>query len=128
MTEQPPPIPNDNPCSWERVLSDVASMRVEFEAPHGHPANQELAAKVFFELEADMQARDRLGAKRYGTRLQPHNGRDSLRDAYEEALDACVYLANYDAEVGHHNHHGLSRSAIRLAFSIRCRLYARDGR
>lgn len=41
---------------------------------------------------ADMQARDKTGLQRYGTRLQGHNGRDALRDAYEEALDLCVYL------------------------------------
>lgn len=41
---------------------------------------------------ADMTARDDLGAKRYGTRLQANNGRDALQDAYEEALDLCVYL------------------------------------
>ena len=29
---------------------------------------------------------------KYGVGLQPHNGRDVLRDAYEEALDLCVYL------------------------------------
>ena len=51
---------------------------------------------------ADMQERDRLGATRYGTRLQPGNGRDSLRDAYEEALDLCVYLrqAIYERDGG----------------------------
>ena len=40
----------------------------------------------------DMQARDRLGRERYGTPLQTRNGRDALRDAYEEALDLAVYL------------------------------------
>jgi len=40
----------------------------------------------------DMADRDAMGAERYGTRLQPHNGRDALRDAYEEALDLCVYM------------------------------------
>ena len=40
----------------------------------------------------DMIARDTVGRKRYGTPLQPHNGRDALRDAYEEAHDQCVYL------------------------------------
>lgn len=40
----------------------------------------------------DMQARHNLGIKRYGTPLQPFNGRDALRDAYEEALDLAVYL------------------------------------
>jgi len=40
----------------------------------------------------DMAARDRQGKERYGVRLQPHNGRDVLRDAYEESLDLAVYL------------------------------------
>jgi hypothetical protein len=42
----------------------------------------------------DMAQRDNFGKAKYGTRLQPHNGRDSLRDAYEEALDLVVYLRN----------------------------------
>lgn len=41
---------------------------------------------------ADMRARDSVGLARYGTRLQPHNGRDALVDAYQEVLDAAVYL------------------------------------
>ncbi len=40
----------------------------------------------------DMKNRDNLGFSRYGVRLQPNNGRDALQDAYEEMLDACVYL------------------------------------
>lgn len=41
---------------------------------------------------ADMAARDRMGAAKYGQRLTPGDGRDSLRDAYQEALDQAVYL------------------------------------
>ena len=40
----------------------------------------------------DMKARDQIGRARYGTPLQVSNGRDSLADAYEEALDLVVYL------------------------------------
>lgn len=40
----------------------------------------------------DMRARDAVGRERYGVPLQPHNGRDALKDAYAEALDLCVYL------------------------------------
>lgn len=43
---------------------------------------------------SDMASRNELGKQRYGTPLQPHNGRNSLQDAYEEALDLCVYLKN----------------------------------
>lgn len=41
---------------------------------------------------ADLEARKALGIRRYHTALQPFNGRDALRDAYEEALDLVVYL------------------------------------
>lgn len=40
----------------------------------------------------DMKDRDIIGRMRYGTPLQPHNGRDALADAYQEALDLCAYL------------------------------------
>lgn len=41
---------------------------------------------------ADIEARTEIGIKRYGTALQPFNGRDALVDAYEEALDLVCYL------------------------------------
>lgn len=47
---------------------------------------------------ADIHERDRIGQRRYGTRLQAHNGRDALRDAYEEALDLAIYLRQAIAE------------------------------
>jgi hypothetical protein len=47
---------------------------------------------------ADMQARDQVGRERYGTPLQPFNGRDALVDAYQEALDLAVYLRQAIAE------------------------------
>lgn len=40
----------------------------------------------------DMLNRDHVGRERYKTQLQPHNGRDALSDAYQEALDLAVYL------------------------------------
>lgn len=40
----------------------------------------------------DMYLREQVGMMRYGMPLQPFNGRDSLQDAYEEALDLVVYL------------------------------------
>lgn len=41
---------------------------------------------------ADLKARAEAGREKYGTYLQPNNGRDALRDAYEEALDLAMYL------------------------------------
>jgi len=40
----------------------------------------------------DIKERDISGSRKYGTRLQPFNGRDVLKDAYQEALDLVVYL------------------------------------
>lgn len=53
--------------------------------PNGRPA-------VWPLVVADMQARDAEGRRKYGVPLQPFNGRDSLVDAYQEALDLVVYL------------------------------------
>ncbi len=41
---------------------------------------------------SDFKARDQEGRRKYGVPLQPHNGRDPLVDAYQEALDLCVYM------------------------------------
>jgi hypothetical protein len=43
-------------------------------------------------VQKDMRLRNKFGEDKYGTHLQPHNGRDALKDAYEESLDLCVYL------------------------------------
>jgi hypothetical protein len=59
--------------------------------PNGNPAIVDLVL-------ADFRERDRIGQQRYGTRLQARNGRDALRDAYEEALDLAIYLRQVIAE------------------------------
>lgn len=41
---------------------------------------------------ADIEERRKVGISRYGTALQPNNGRDMLLDAYEEAMDLTIYL------------------------------------
>jgi hypothetical protein len=53
--------------------------------PNDRPAIQDLVA-------ADIAERKRVGIERYGTPLQGFNGRDALRDLYEELLDACQYV------------------------------------
>ena len=40
----------------------------------------------------DFNDRGEFGKSKYGTYLQAHNGRDVLKDAYQEALDLCQYL------------------------------------
>jgi len=43
-------------------------------------------------VQQDLEERAKVGEITYGTRLKPFNGRDALVDAYQEALDLCVYL------------------------------------
>lgn len=43
-------------------------------------------------VRVDLEEREQVGIARYGTPLQPHNGRDALVDAYQEALDLACYL------------------------------------
>ena len=52
--------------------------------PNAHPAVWPLVLD-------DMEARDTEGRRKYGVPLQPHNGRDTLIDLYQELLDAVVY-------------------------------------
>ena len=40
----------------------------------------------------DMEERRLHGIEKYGMPVQPFNGRNPLIDAYQEALDLCVYL------------------------------------
>ena len=47
---------------------------------------------IFPLVIADLRERDKIGTKKYGTTLQSNNGRDALVDAYQEALDLCMYL------------------------------------
>src|SRR6185312_16926027 len=47
---------------------------------------------------ADIEDRRALGISRYGTALQPFNGRDGLKAAYDEAMDLTMYLRQLIAE------------------------------
>jgi len=80
--KEPDPIKNDQPASWDLVLADLSTAKIH------HPV-QENTHKL---LIADMKSRDEFGFKKYGTRLQPFNGRNQLKDAFEEFLDGTVYL------------------------------------
>jgi hypothetical protein len=84
-------ILDDDDGSWDEVFDpnpdcpvhgdNAQPLPVASDAPIAHRMVQE-----------DLEARLAIGIKRYGQPLQPFNGRDSLRDAYEEILDLAVYL------------------------------------
>ena len=66
-------------------LRSLAAREEPAPVPNDRPAVWDLVI-------ADMKARDAMGCARYGTRLQPFNGRDQLVDAMQEAMDLVVYL------------------------------------
>lgn len=63
--------------------------------PEPPPQRRDDRPKVWDLVIADMRARDCTGSAKYGTPLQPDNGRDAMRDAYQEVLDLAVYLRQF---------------------------------
>jgi hypothetical protein len=49
-------------------------------------------------LIAAIENRKQLGISRYGSPLMTHNGRDALRDAWEESIDLAAYLTQMRME------------------------------
>lgn len=59
---------------------------------HQPPPKQNGGETVVNIVIADIQERADAGKEKYGVRLETHNGRDALWDAYQEALDLVMYL------------------------------------
>lgn len=56
------------------------------------PTREKPGVEVLPEVMKDLEARILIGIAKYGEPLTTNNGRDSMLDAYQEALDMCVYL------------------------------------
>jgi len=56
------------------------------------PAPKPGKVNVTLAVIDDLRLRTEAGTRKYGTPLMTHNGRNALIDAYQEALDLCVYL------------------------------------
>ena len=83
----------------DRVSRDIEELPIWLRRPmHQQPHREQPAPKknngpcIQNLVIRDIEGRKAVGLERYGTLLQPFNGRDALRDAYEEALDLCQYL------------------------------------
>ena len=57
---------------------------------------------VINEVKKDLDRRAKLGEKKYGKRLEIFNGRNALKDAYEECLDMANYLKQRLLEEDNH--------------------------
>jgi hypothetical protein len=73
-----------------------------------HPCSADMAAGFIIEnwgsaghsLVRDIMARKEFGLKKYGTPLQPFNGRNTLNDLYQELVDGLKYATSaiYEAK------------------------------
>jgi hypothetical protein len=110
IDDQPPPAQNTgHPPTWPIV---IANIRSTFDAIPKDLRDAGCDAELCAAIVADMETRDRIGRERYGTPLAPFNGRDHLVDAYQELLDAAVYLRNWLEE------HGPGRSPIEEIYAV----------
>lgn len=118
---EPAPQPSDQPASWDLVIADLANV------PGLCRSLRDLERERALVL-ADMRERDAAGLAKYGTRLQPHNGRDQLVDAYQESLDLVVYLRTSLAE----RHDGvvaaLYQEALTIVVWMRAEILRRSGK
>lgn len=75
------------PDSAASLTDRLAALRAEQPLPvgNGEPIIHRL-------VQEDLESRLVVGIATYGQPLQPFNGRDPLRDAYEECLDQACYL------------------------------------
>lgn len=79
--DQPLPCPVPGAISSHQwVINDLA---MDGSMPPG----------LFEAVRARIKAREELGISRYGQLLQPGNGRDVMRDVWEETVDQVAYLA-----------------------------------
>jgi hypothetical protein len=93
-------VEDTGPSGFQAVLDHA----IQEDASHGvfaptkqRPGDQPLPVHTRGEaiqdlVIQDIEDRKRIGLERYGTLLQSGNGRRALLDAYEEAMDLCMYL------------------------------------
>lgn len=91
VAPQPPPknAPDAKPI-WPAIIAETEQRIIQLE--HAGLVATIARAKAERLMVADMQARHEFGVAKYGVPLAAHNDRDHLSDAYQEFLDAIVYL------------------------------------
>lgn len=71
---------------------ELSTDGLPFDAAQTQPTPHGRGRDIALLVNEDIQQRAEVGEKKYGERLRAHNGRNALLDAYQEALDLCMYL------------------------------------
>lgn len=83
MTSESPSRASTNDSATGKFSKGAVSVE-----PQPTPGGHSITELVLF----DLQMRRTFGIKKYGQELLSNDGRDTLFDAYQEALDLCLYL------------------------------------
>lgn len=117
---QPPPVNEDTQSVWALVIEDLDGLALR----KGMVADRD----VWHRLAADARERNAFGIRKYGVALSVHNGRDAATDAYQEALDGCVYWRQEYERTRDEDALALYEGAKYHAMHCRDYLYRRDGK
>ena len=115
VTPEPAPERTDSAAVWPLVIRDVEERLTPAPLEDTPPWLRQCLAQ-------DMRARDAAGREKYGVPLQVHNGRRAIVDAYQEALDLCVYLRQQAERTDAIFWHRMAANAIGTAAAIRYQL------
>lgn len=74
------------------TTSEMGSLPDTKEGRHGAPDSAATRREIAPLVVADLEARIAVGVETYGAPLAVESPNDALLDAYEEALDLCLYL------------------------------------
>ena len=96
----------------EESVTEIAEQPAP--VPNDRPCIQDMVI-------ADIERRKKIGMERYGTLLQPHNGRDALLDAYEEELDKIQYMKQWIVERDDHRAEGAAAEREKIVGYLRHR-------
>lgn len=103
LNVQPAPVHNDLPSAHDLVSEDFGWIGYPQATRDSYDGVMVVFEALCDRLDVDpaemMKQRKQFGLSKYGTLLQPHNGRNHLHDALDELADALVYFrcAIYEA-------------------------------
>lgn len=124
LPEPDPKNSTEHPECWPAVVDYINRKLTKAVAPH---------KAIMRKVAADGIVRHEQGIDKYGVPLRPFNGRDSLHDQYQEAMDGLVYSmqdlmeSNLNVDTDQHDKIETFELWLTIAIRIRERIEMRKG-